>query len=123
MDVRVATGIDVLFVTDEGIDQHPVEDLAALLDRDDGLVWVDVPVCDEAAARVLTEVFGFHPLAVRDCVERNAVPKVRAYRDHVFVVLHEAFDAVRRQLGEEVRQKRGEVKARSAGRSGEEDGA
>ena len=88
MDVRVATGVDVLFVTDEGIDQHPVEDLAALLDRDDGLVWVDVPVCDEAAARVLSEVFGFHPLAVRDCVERNAVPKVRAYRDHVFVVLH-----------------------------------
>ena len=88
MDVRVATGIDVLFVTDDGIDQHPVEDLAALLDRDDGLVWVDVPVCDEAAARVLAEVFGFHPLAVRDCVERNAVPKVRAYRDHVFVVLH-----------------------------------
>jgi len=88
MDVRVATGIDVLFVTDDGIDQHPVEDLAALLDRDDGLVWVDVPVCDEAAARLLAEVFGFHPLAVRDCVERNAVPKVRAYRDHVFVVLH-----------------------------------
>ena len=29
MDVRVATGIDVLLVTDEGIDQHPVEDLAA----------------------------------------------------------------------------------------------
>ena len=88
MDVRVATGIDVLFVTDQGIDQHPVEDLAALLDRDDGLVWVDIPVCDEAAARVLAEAFGFHPLAVRACVERNAVPKVRAYRDHVFVVLH-----------------------------------
>jgi magnesium transporter len=88
MDVRVATGIDVLFVTDEGIDQHPVEDLAALLDRDDGLVWVDVPVCDEAAARVLSEAFGFHPLAVRACIERNAVPKVRAYRDHIFVVLH-----------------------------------
>jgi magnesium transporter len=33
-------------------------------------------------------VFSFHPLAVRDCVERNAVPKVRAYRDHVFVILH-----------------------------------
>jgi magnesium transporter len=45
-------------------------------------------VCDEEAARVLAEVFGFHPLAIRDCVERNAVPKVRAYRDHIFVVLH-----------------------------------
>jgi Mg2+ and Co2+ transporter CorA len=27
-------------------------------------------------------------LAIRDCVERNAVPKVRAYRDHIFVILH-----------------------------------
>jgi hypothetical protein len=33
-------------------------------------------------------VFGFHRLAVRDCVERNQVPKVHAYSDHVFIVLH-----------------------------------
>jgi Mg2+ and Co2+ transporter CorA len=56
--------------------------------RDDGLVWVDIPTCDQQAARVLSEVFGFHPLAIRACIERNAVPKVRAYRDHIFVVLH-----------------------------------
>jgi len=80
--------MDVRFVSDAGIQQHPVGELRALLDRDDGIVWVDIPVCDEDAARVLAEVFGFHPLAIRACIERNAVPKVRAYRDHVFVVLH-----------------------------------
>jgi magnesium transporter len=80
--------MDVRFVSDEGIQQHPVEQLAGLLTRDDGLVWVDIPVCDEEAVRVLSEVFGFHPLAIRACIERNAVPKVRAYRDHVFVILH-----------------------------------
>ena len=80
--------MDVHFVSDDGIQQHPVEELAALLARDHGLVWVDIPVCDEAAARVLSDVFGFHPLAVQACVERNAVPKVRAYRDHIFVILH-----------------------------------
>jgi Mg2+ and Co2+ transporter CorA len=37
---------------------------------------------------VLVEVFGFHPMAIRDCVERNRVPKVHGYADHVFVVLH-----------------------------------
>jgi hypothetical protein len=37
---------------------------------------------------MLREVFGSHPLAVQACIERNAVPKVRAYRDHIFVVLH-----------------------------------
>jgi Mg2+ and Co2+ transporter CorA len=88
MDVRVMSGIDVRVVTGDGVEQHPVEELATLLTRHDGLVWVDIPVCDEEAARVLSEVFGFHPLAVRACIERNAVPKVHAYRDHVFVVLH-----------------------------------
>jgi magnesium transporter len=80
--------MDVRFASDEGIQQHPVGELERLLARDDGLVWVDIPVCDQEAARVLAEVFGFHPLAIRDCVERNAVPKVRAYRDHIFVILH-----------------------------------
>jgi magnesium transporter len=80
--------MEVRFVSDDGIQQHPVGELERLLARDHGFVWVDIPVCDEEAARVLSEVFGFHPLDVRACVERNAVPKVRAYHDHVFVVQH-----------------------------------
>ena len=80
--------MDVRLVSDEAIEQHPVGELERLLARDDGLVWVDIPVCDEEAAQVLREVFGFHPLAVQACIERNAVPKVRAYRDHIFVILH-----------------------------------
>jgi magnesium transporter len=33
-------------------------------------------------------VFGFHHIAVRDCVERNHVSKIHVYDDHVFTVLH-----------------------------------
>lgn len=80
--------MDVRLVTDEGVQERPVGELAALLAREDALVWVDIPGCDVEAERVLSEVFGFHPMAVRDSVERNRVPKVHAYRDHVFVVLH-----------------------------------
>lgn len=80
--------MDVRFVANSTVKEHPVEDLRELLDRDDGLVWVDIPVCDAEAVRVLSEVFRFHPLAVRACAERNRVPKVHAYSDHVFVVLH-----------------------------------
>ena len=80
--------MDVRFVSDDGIQQHPVEELERLLARDDGLVWVDIPVGDQQATRVLSEVFDFHPLAVQACIERNAVPKVRAYQDHIFVILH-----------------------------------
>src|SRR5262245_18580614 len=37
---------------------------------------------------VLSEVFRLHPLAVQDLAERNRVPKMHAYADHVLVVLH-----------------------------------
>jgi Mg2+ and Co2+ transporter CorA len=70
------------------VQRRPVEDLAALLDRKDCLVWVDIPSCDNDAVRVLAEVFKFHPLAIKDCAERNRVPKMHAYPDHVLVVLH-----------------------------------
>jgi magnesium transporter len=80
--------MDVRFVSEDRIESYPLAELTGLLAQDQGLVWVDIPVCDEDAARLLSEVFCFHPLAVKACVERNAVPKVHAYRDHMFVVLH-----------------------------------
>jgi magnesium transporter len=80
--------MDVRLLTDAGIEERSADELPALLDRADCLIWVDIPGCDPAAVRVLSEVFDFHPMAVRDCVERNRVPKMHAYPDHVFVVLH-----------------------------------
>ena len=75
-------------ITDGGVQTHRTDELADLLTRPDALIWVDVPTCDADAIQMLAEVFGFHQLAVRDCVERNRVPKVHAYADHLFVVLH-----------------------------------
>ena len=80
--------MDVRLVTDHGVEDRPPEELAALLRRETGVVWVDIPSCDEGSARVLSEVFAFHPIAIRDCVERNRVPKVHGYGDHALIVLH-----------------------------------
>ncbi len=80
--------MDILFITGSTIERHGVATLEELLARDDGLVWVDIAQSDADAGDVLSDVFGFHPLAVRASVERNRVPKVHAYADHVFVVLH-----------------------------------
>jgi magnesium transporter len=80
--------MDVRFVTTEGIEDHQVKDLKALLERDDGFTWVDIPECDAEATQVLSEVFGFHPLAVKACGERNHIPRIHAYTDHVFAVLN-----------------------------------
>jgi magnesium transporter len=80
--------MDVRLITSQGIEDRSPDELAALLARDTGLIWVDIPRCAEDDARTLLDVFHFHPLAVRDCVERNRVPKVHGYGDHVLVVLH-----------------------------------
>jgi len=61
------------------------------------------------------------------CVEARVPGKelvaTRVHDTDVFLAVHEAFDAVRRQLAEDIRQKRGEVRARSAGRAAEENEA
>jgi len=81
-------GIDVRFLAGSDVERQDAGALPSLLARTDGLTWVDIPACDAEAEHVLAHVFGFHPLAVRGCVERNRMPKVHAYTDHVFVVLH-----------------------------------
>src|SRR3954452_10185312 len=80
--------MEIRLITAEQVGRHPVGDLTGLLDRSEGVVWVDVPEGDPDAVRVLGEVFGFHPRAVQDSVQRSPVPKVHVYPDHAFVVLH-----------------------------------
>jgi Mg2+ and Co2+ transporter CorA len=80
--------VDVYVISDAGLERHPVEELKRLLEAENDLVWVDIPLCQTADAEVLTEAFGFHELAVRDCMERNHISKIHTYEDHVFTVLH-----------------------------------
>jgi len=80
--------MDVLVLGDGGVERHDAEELPRLLKREDALVWVDIPVCDPFASHVLSDVFGFHSIAVRDCVERNHVSRFHVYADHLFNVLH-----------------------------------
>jgi magnesium transporter len=80
--------MDVHLITDAGISQRDPEELPDLLKGGSGLVWVDMPRVDPEAAKVLAEVFRFHPLAIQDCENRNHVPKVHVYPDHVFLALH-----------------------------------
>jgi magnesium transporter len=94
--VEAVSGVDVRLVTGEGVqvrvvdelDQPSIDAIKEVQARPDGMVWVDIPTTDAEAIRALAEVFGFHPLAVQDCLKRNPVPKVHVYPGHVFVVLH-----------------------------------
>src|SRR5215207_8114783 len=83
--------MDVRWLSEGRVERYDVHDVEMLLKRDDGFVWVDMMAAEEADSRALADTFSFHPLAIRDCVERNPVPKVHAYTDHLIVVLHAPF--------------------------------
>lgn len=81
-------GIRVLLLTENGVETHPVSAVEALLAQPDALIWVDIPECSEEAVALLTDVLRCHPLAVRDCMQRNRVPRVRIYPHQQLLILH-----------------------------------
>jgi magnesium transporter len=80
--------MDVYSITDAGVERHAAGELKVLLEQQEALIWVDLPICLTQDAAVLSDLFGFHELAIRDCVERNHISKIHFYADHVFTVLH-----------------------------------
>ena len=80
--------MDVCFVQHDCVTGHEVGDVEALLAREDGFVWVDVPEWSEAAEHLLRDVLHCHPLVLDACRTRNHVPTVHRYPEHVFVVVH-----------------------------------
>ncbi|MEG6575131.1 MAG: magnesium and cobalt transport protein CorA [Caldibacillus debilis] len=50
--------------------------------------WTDFNLPDEKEIAELERFFGFHPLAVEDCVNRLQRPKIDYYEGYAFFVLH-----------------------------------
>jgi len=76
--------MEVRFLDADGAHPGTPDDAAGLFERRDGFVWVDVPSWSDQAEAVL-ERLGCHPLVVAGCRQRNYVPTVHGYADHVFV--------------------------------------
>lgn len=65
-----------------------VKELPELLANPANLVWVDMELPSEAEDSILAEIFGFHPLTIEDArLTRNA-PKVEAFPDYLFFIVH-----------------------------------
>src|SRR5688500_5071345 len=79
--------MQIRVISPEGLENRQVDELEKLLAGPD-LVWVDLPSWDDEAAEVLGRLLSLHPRAVQDGAQRNPMPKVQVYPDHVFVVLH-----------------------------------
>ncbi|MBI3743457.1 MAG: magnesium/cobalt transporter CorA [Chloroflexi bacterium] len=61
--------------------------VAEALRSGQGLLWLDIVETKEEDALFLRRVFGFHPLAVEDCLsELVHAPKVDDYDDYLFIL-------------------------------------
>ncbi len=80
--------IELRWIDDSGASLRGLDELRALRERTDGFCWVDIASWSTEAERLLAEDFDFHPMAVQNCRERNHVPRIHVYGDHLFVVVH-----------------------------------
>ncbi|MDO8616594.1 MAG: magnesium/cobalt transporter CorA [Dehalococcoidia bacterium] len=54
----------------------------------DGLLWIDLIINSAEDARVLTDVFSFHPLTIEDCVSPHLDPaKIDDHGEYIFIVV------------------------------------
>jgi magnesium transporter len=69
-----------------------IQDLPALLADKSNVVWVDLRGEHEqhvpAIKSLLLEIFKFHYLTVEDCLETRNQPKVEAFTDYLYFIVH-----------------------------------
>lgn len=86
----------IRFIGAEGVEDHDADALDDLLARPDGFVWVDIPEWHDSAEQVLNRLrIGVHPMALTTFKQRNHLPTIHAYPDHVFLVLHSPYSRQR----------------------------
>ena len=76
------------WIDSTGATERDLAELPALRTRTDGFLWLDIPEWSEKAQAILTDEFHFHPMAIAKSRDRNHVPRLHVYPDHVFTVVH-----------------------------------
>jgi Mg2+ and Co2+ transporter CorA len=78
----------VRWIDSEGVSVREPAELSALRKRSDGFLWLDIPEWSDTAEMILVEEFHFHAMAIAESKNRNHVPRVHVYPDHLFLVVH-----------------------------------
>jgi Mg2+ and Co2+ transporter CorA len=76
--------MEVRFLDAEGAHPRDADDVVELFSHADGFFWIDVPAWDDDASALLAGL-GCHAMVIEGCRQRNYVPTVHGYEDHVFV--------------------------------------
>ena len=67
-----------------------LKDARALQQKEGGFLWVDIEGFDKEEIEELEKTFGFHPLAIEDCISTSQRPKIDKYDGYLFIILHAA---------------------------------
>jgi magnesium transporter len=76
--------MEVRFVDASGAHLRDPDDVVEMFAHDDGFFWIDIPEWSEDSEGFLSGL-GCHPMVLEACRQRNYVPTVHAYEDHVFI--------------------------------------
>jgi magnesium transporter len=55
--------------------------------RDKNFVWINISAKSEKQLDGLADVFGFHRLALEDCVDGRQLPKIEIFDDYILVIV------------------------------------
>src|SRR6478735_8113066 len=70
----VTDALAVRFVADGGVVEAPVQEIPVLVKREDGFLWLDVPVWTSELDGLLAAELSLHPVAREYCRVRNHMP-------------------------------------------------
>jgi magnesium transporter len=64
------------------------EQLPKLLGDEKKFVWIDLEAPTEKDEEILSDVFKFHHLTVEDCRVNHSYPKIEAFPDYLYFIVH-----------------------------------
>ena len=77
------------------------EEIKTMYESKQGLLWVDIVETTEEDGDFLEQVFGFHRLAIEDCISSQVhPPKIDDFGDYLFIVVHGINHAVESEIVE-----------------------
>ena len=71
---------------DEFHEDYGKNDIKALLENKKQMTWFDISEPSEEELKMLSDVFGFHPLTVEDCSHYTDLPKIDEFDDYLFLM-------------------------------------
>jgi Mg2+ and Co2+ transporter CorA len=76
------------WIDSKGVRNYDLAELPKLRKRTDGFLWLDIPEWSDEADALLSDEFHFHSMAITESRNRNHIPRVHVYPDHLFIVVH-----------------------------------